>query len=244
MLSVDIRKTFYRDRHPVFHLEVAFIARPELVVLFGKSGCGKTATLSCIAGLLQPEKGCIRMGEDVFFDSERRICLPPRKRHLGYVFQHYALFPHLTTAQNIAFGLHRLPRAERDRRLQAMMHHLELDGLAHHYPHQLSGGQQQRVALARALVTEPRLLLLDEPLSALDYDVRIRLGYDLKRIQREYHIPMLMVTHDPNEAVALADCVLLFDKGRIVDIGKPQHVLTGLKSYTFEEVPDLPEGVQ
>ena len=196
-----------------------FTAGNELVVLFGPSGSGKSLTLNILAGLAVPDSGRVRVGERIFFDSERRINLPPQKRRIGYVFQDYALFPHLTVTKNIAFGLGGLERATAEKRVGEMLSLMRLDELGDRYPRQLSGGQKQRVALARALVMEPSVLLLDEPFSALDSAVREKFRVDLLRIKDRFDIPILFVTHDLEEAYMLADRVVVFDEGRVLQSG-------------------------
>ena len=194
----------------------------EFVALLGPSGCGKTTALRALSGLEQVDAGSIRIdGEDV-------VDVPVNRRDIGMVFQSYSLFPHLSAKDNVEFGLRmrRVDAAERRRRATET---LELVGLAHlagRYAHQLSGGQQQRVALARALVTRPRVLLLDEPLSALDAKVRVQLREEIRRIQTELGITTLFVTHDQEEALAVADRVAVMREGRIEQIGSPEDLYT------------------
>lgn len=189
--------------------------RFSLTVLFGPSGCGKTTTLRCLAGLERPEEGRISIGDTTWFDSAREIFLPPQRRGIGYLFQDYALFPHLTARDNIGFGLERLPHEERTRRIDAMLDLFELDGLAGRFPHQVSGGEQQRIALARVLVLRPRLLLLDEPLAALDQPIREQLRPKLRSLLAQFSIPVILITHDRAEAMALADEVIVLDQGKV-----------------------------
>ncbi|MYM30358.1 putative 2-aminoethylphosphonate ABC transporter ATP-binding protein [Duganella sp. CY15W] len=196
------------------------VRRGEFVCLLGPSGCGKTTLLRIIAGLEQQDGGVVVMGGR---DIGR---LPPGQRDYGIVFQSYALFPNLTVAQNVAYAL-RLPRKERkerDKRVAQLLQMVELDGKQEHYPAQLSGGQQQRVALARALATSPGLLLLDEPLSALDAKVRDNLRQELKTLQRRLGITAIMVTHDQEEALAIADTIAVMSRGRIEQTGTPEQV--------------------
>lgn len=203
----------------------------KVTVLFGESGSGKTSFLRVMAGLLRPDCGRVKMGGDVWFDSGKRICLPPQRRNIGFVFQDYALFPHLTASQNIACGLGGLPRGERAGRVQEAMDWLGVTDCAHRRPAQISGGQQQRVALARALVRQPRLLLLDEPLSALDLPARARLRGDLHELLIRTGIPTIVVTHDPSEALALADELVLMHRGGILQTGKPADVFNFPASF-------------
>ncbi len=198
-----------------------------LTVLFGPSGSGKTTVLRCLAGLERPQSGFIHFGEEIWFDAGRGIFLPPQRRGAGYLFQDYALFPHLTAAGNIAYGLKGLVgRGEQRRRVGELLSLLGLAGLQERYPRQLSGGQQQRVALARALAPRPRLLLLDEPLSALDVPTREQLRRDLRRLLSTLDIPTLLVTHDRTEALALGDHLLVFDRGRVCQSGTVQEVFS------------------
>lgn len=205
-----------RRQLPAFVLDVAFDTGGGIVALVGPSGSGKTLTLRTIAGLLHADFGRIALGARTLFDAGARIDVPARERHIGYVFQHYALFPHHTAAQNIAYGLHTLPRDARDARVREMLALVRLDRHADKRPVALSGGEQQRVALARALAPQPSLLLLDEPLSALDAPLRRSLGLELRRLHRDTGIPMLLVTHDPDEARRVADVAIHLGDGRVV----------------------------
>jgi molybdate transport system ATP-binding protein len=206
----------------------AVLRRPanrfSITVLFGPSGCGKTTILRCLAGLDRPQRGRIDFGETVWLDTAAGICLPPQRRNVGYLSQDYALFPHLSVTQNIAYGLHGLGRGERQRRVAELLALLGLAGLAARYPGQVSGGQQQRIALARALARRPQLLLLDEPLSALDASTREQLRHELRRVLSDFAIPAIIVTHDRVEAIALADHVVVLDQGMIRQSGPVQEV--------------------
>ena len=203
-----------------FRLQVAFASDVERLVLFGPSGAGKTLTLKAIAGLLRPDAGHIRLGDETLFDAGRRIDAPPRRRRCGYLFQEYALFPHLTVRQNVAFGLDagwRNPRADAGgAAVERWLDALELRPLAARFPDQLSGGQRQRVALARALVGSPRALLLDEPFAALDEPLRNRLRAELAELQAQLALPILLITHDPADVEAFADEIVHIDGGRAV----------------------------
>jgi molybdate transport system ATP-binding protein len=191
-----------------------------VTVLFGESGSGKTTVLRCLAGLEQPDAGNIRLGDEVWFDAAKKIFIPPRRRHIGFVPQDYALFPHLTVAGNIAYGLNELSESERAKRIAEAIQWLGLDGLTARRPRELSGGQQQRVALARAMVRRPKLLLLDEPLSALDAPTRLRLRGELRGWLTRLAVPAIMVTHDRSEALALGDQMVVMADGRIQQAGK------------------------
>jgi len=196
-----------------------------VTVLFGPSGSGKTTILRCLAGLERPDRGFIRCGDETWFDGARAICVPPQVRRIGYLFQEYALFPHLTVSQNIGFGVSG-PRPERQARVARLLDVLQLRGLATRYPPELSGGQQQRVALARALATEPRVLLLDEPLSALDTPTREPLRRELRRVLSRCGIPTLLVTHDRIDALTLGDRMLVIADGRIRQAGPVHEVFS------------------
>lgn len=191
----------------------------SVTVLFGPSGCGKTTVLRCLAGLERPEEGQIRFGAETWFDSASRVCRRPQQRGVGFVFQDYALFPHLSVAENLAFGLKSQPAAEGRRRVGEMLERMGIAELASQRPRQLSGGQQQRVALARALVCRPRLLLLDEPLSALDAGSREELRGELRRLLGNLDLPVVLVTHDRNEALALGDELVVMSAGAVRQSG-------------------------
>lgn len=223
-VEVDIEKTYLQAKKSEFSLKAYFSLDNELAVLFGPSGAGKTLTLHAIAGLVNPDKGRISVNGRAHFDSERNINLCPQERRVGYVFQNYALFPHLTVEENISFGL------KKREDLKEILAFFEIDGLEKRYPSQLSGGQQQRVALSRALITKPEVLLLDEPFSALDHATRLRLRLDLKKIQSRYAIPMLMITHNPVEAYTMADTLIVYKHGEVEQIGKPKEIFNKPKS--------------
>jgi sulfate transport system ATP-binding protein len=196
----------------------------ELTALLGPSGCGKTTLLRCIAGLEHPDSGQVLLdGQDA---SDRHV----RERQVGFVFQHYALFKHMTVFENVAFGLRVKPRAERPsedqirRKVKDLLELVQLDWLADRYPPQLSGGQRQRIALARALAVEPRVLLLDEPFGALDAKVRKELRRWLRRLHDDLHVTSIFVTHDQEEALEVADQVVLMNKGRVEQLGAPDEV--------------------
>jgi molybdate transport system ATP-binding protein len=225
-----------------------------VTVLFGPSGCGKTTVLRCLAGLERPDRGVIRCGPDVWFDAGRGLCLPPQRRDVGYLSQDYALFPHLTVGQNVGYGLGRFTAAGRSRRVHELLELLGLGGLERRLPRQLSGGQQQRVALARAVARRPRLLLLDEPLSALDAPTREQLRRDLRRWLAAMGVPTLLVTHDRGETLALGDAVVIMDGGRVCQSGPVEEVfarpssleaarIVGVETVLPAEVVGLAEGL-
>ena len=203
--------------------DIDFAARRgEFVTLLGPSGCGKSTLLRCIAGLTAVDSGRILV------DGQDLVPLPPQKRGIAMVFQSYALFPNMTVQQNVAFGLrmHKVPAAEAASRVAEVLEMVELGQYAARYPHQLSGGQCQRVALARSLVTRPRLLLLDEPLSALDARIRKHLREQIRRIQQELQLTTVFVTHDQEEALTLSDRIVLMNAGRIVQSGDAETLYT------------------
>lgn len=199
-------------------------ARPSITVLFGASGSGKTTLLRALAGLDQPTSGTIRFGNETWADTEHAVNVPPQERRIGFLFQDYALFPHLNIARNIHFGLRHLPAGEAEQRGAELMRRFQLDGLAKRYPHQLSGGQKQRAALARTIAPQPRLLLLDEPLSALDAPTRESVRGDLSEMLRALQIPVVIVTHDRIEALALGDHLAVMDQGKILQHGPVEEV--------------------
>ncbi|MFL9911554.1 sulfate/molybdate ABC transporter ATP-binding protein [Paraburkholderia sp. RL17-337-BIB-A] len=215
-LAVDIRKTF-ESAERRFTLDVSFKAITQRVVLFGPSGAGKSLTLQAIAGLLRPDEGTIALHGNALFDSARGVDLKPQARKMAYLFQDYALFPHLNVRQNIGFGLQRgwlNPRAKiAHPQVDYWLDALELKSVAGNHPAQLSGGQKQRVALARALVAQPQLLLLDEPFSALDSALRERMRLELSDLQTRLDIPMVLITHDPDDVAAFGDQVVQVSDG-------------------------------
>ena len=219
MLEVEIHK-----RLVGFDLDVAFTTNHELVVLFGPSGAGKSLTLQAIAGTVTPDRGCISIDEQQVYNSTQRLNLLPQQRQVGYVPQHYALFPHLTAAGNIGFGLLHRPRQEREAKVQELLVLFDLQGLEHRRPRELSGGQQQRVALARALAVDPRLLLLDEPFAALDVTLRESLRQELLQLQARTKMTILVVTHDLADAFALGQRVIIYDAGKVIQQGTREQV--------------------
>lgn len=230
ILEIDIEKNYYESKNsknnaPSFNLKSKFsIVEGSIIVLFGRSGSGKTSTLGCIAGLIAPDKGKIIVNNEVFYDSDKKINKPPRERNLGYLFQNYALFPHLTVKQNIEYGIKHLSDEEKEKKISELLKLTQIEGLENRFPDQLSGGQKQRVALARALAPNPRILLLDEPFSALDMVSRIRLRERLRAIQKELKIPVVFVTHSFEEAFVMADKVVAFHNGKIQQIGTPEEI--------------------
>ena len=226
LLEFTIEKRFPASRSaPGFVLDAGLSCDAGVTAVFGASGSGKTLTLDSLAGFLRPERGRILLHNEILFDAESGVCLPPRRRGVGYVFQTYALFPHMTLEQNLAFGIAKLPPLERHRRVREMLERFGLATLATRRPHELSGGEKQRASIARALVTQPRLLLLDEPVRGLDYPLRQDFYAVLRDIRQSYRIPILLVTHDVKEGFELADHMAIFEAGRVVQIGKPEEIL-------------------
>ncbi|WP_454674709.1 ATP-binding cassette domain-containing protein [Achromobacter pestifer] len=217
-VGIQIKKKMVSgDRH--FELDVAFTSSSKRIALFGPSGAGKSLTLRAVAGLLRPDAGRIDINGHVLFDSQAGVCMPTQSRRVAYLFQDYALFPHLTVAQNIAFGLRRgwlnPPRREVGPQAKRWVDAFELGAIVGSYPHEISGGQKQRVALARALMLQPDILLLDEPFSALDSQLRGRMRQELNALQRQLDVPMLLITHDPADVDALADEVFEVRDGKV-----------------------------
>lgn len=219
-----------------FVLDVDFSAAPGFTILFGPSGAGKTTLLDCVAGLAKPDWGRIAVGEHVLFDATQRTDLPVAKRHVGYVFQSLALFPHLTVEQNVQFGLAHLPQVERRDRAAAILAAFRIAHLAQRRAREISGGESQRTALARTLVTDPAVLLLDEPLAALDAVTKSRIVDDLRRWNDAHHIPILYVTHSREEVFALGERVLVLDAGRVIAQGTPHEVIDAPRQETVAQL--------
>ena len=196
----------------------------EFVCLLGPSGCGKTTTLRMIAGFIEPDAGQIRVGGKVV--SSPGAVVPPERRNMSMIFQSYAVWPHMTVRQNVEYGLKMksMPTAEREARTSALLGTTKLSTQADRYPSELSGGQQQRVALARALAPKPDILLLDEPLSNLDANLRGEMRFEIRRLHDEFHYTSIYVTHDQSEAMTMADRIVIMNAGRIEQIGTPQEV--------------------
>ena len=208
-----------------FILDVYLEAPPGITILFGPSGAGKSTLLDCLAGLVRPDTGKIAISESVLFDAAKQINVPPQKRHIAYVFQSLALFPHLTVEQNVAYGLANIIDEDRCARVEQILEVFRIENLRNQKPAQVSGGEKQRAALARSLVTNPRLLLLDEPLTGLDSELKTAIVEDLRAWNAEKRIPILYVTHSREEVDALGERVIAIDNGHVVSHGAPMDVL-------------------
>lgn len=220
-----LRATLRSRISPQFALDVAIDAPAGITIVFGASGSGKSTLLRAVAGLLRPDAGHITVGERVLFDAATGIHLPPQARRVGFVFQHLALFPHLSVRENLAFGLPHAPTAERGRRIEDIADRFHITPLLDRRPGDISGGERQRAALARALVTDPDVLLLDEPLSALDHATQSRIIDDLRGWNAAHQIPVLYVTHAHREVFALGERVVVLDQGRVLATGTPHEVI-------------------
>ena len=225
-LVLDGLKKSYGSNHVVQRFDLA-VERGEFISFLGSSGCGKTTTLRMVAGFEVPTAGAIRI------DGRDMTALPPHQRKVGMVFQSYALFPNMTVAQNVAFGLKvaQMPTEQIRTRVGEMLDLIKLPQLADRYPYQMSGGQQQRVALARAIATKPQILLLDEPLSALDAKIRVSLRDDIRALQRELGITTIYVTHDQEEALSMSDRIVVMSEGRMEQVGTPFEIYNRPKTH-------------
>ena len=226
MLRVTITKRFPPGPESAgFALNIELEAAPGVTVLYGPSGSGKTLTLDTIAGFVAPDSGRILLNDRILFDSGAKVHLPPRERQCGYVFQNYALFPHMTVRANLAFAANSLPRLERHRRIAELLDRFRITDLAGRFPHELSGGQKQRASIARSLIANPGALLLDEPANGLDANLRADLHLLIAEIRQSLAIPILLVTHNPEECFVLADQVLVYEAGSILHRAAPLELL-------------------
>lgn len=225
-LHIDITRKL-----PGFKLQIDLSCGQEIIGVLGASGSGKSMLLNCVAGLIKPDKGKIALDDVTFFDSAQKINIPPRDRKTGYLFQNYAMFPHLTVAENIAFGLGKLPKENQKKNVDELLERFHLSDMGKRYPSQLSGGQQQRVALARALAVEPRVLLLDEPFSALDEHLKTHMMKEMLESLKKFQGTTLFVTHNMAEAYRLCDRIIVVNNGSVETLG------------TKQEVFELPESV-
>lgn len=231
-VSVRIRKQLGQ----AFKLDLAIALPSGITILFGPSGAGKTALLDCISGLVQPDEGRIATPEEILFDSVLGINIPPQSRRVGYVFQDLALFPHMTVQDNVEYGLSRLGSDQRKQRSAAILESLRIAHLGSRRPGQTSGGERQRVALARALVVDPAILLLDEPLAALDVVTKSKIIDDLRTWNQEHGVPILYVTHSREEVFALGDRVIVLENGRVIAQGTPHQVMSAPRMETVAQL--------
>jgi molybdate transport system ATP-binding protein len=234
-LEVRIRKRFMNPEGS-FILNVHFRALAGFTIVFGASGAGKTTLLDCIAGLAEPDEGHISVGGTDLYDSDKKVKVVPWKRRVGYVLQDLALFPHLTAEENVAYGLNALEPHERKTRTREILQAFRIDHVRARRPAQISGGERQRVALARTLVTEPGVLLLDEPLVALDRPTRSLILADLRRWNQNHRVPILVVTHSSEEVFALGDEVMVLDAGKIIEQGRPHDVMRAPRVETVAQL--------
>ncbi len=226
MIQAKLRKTFpARPDSAAFSIDVEFQASAGVTVLFGPSGSGKTLALDSIAGFVRPDEGRILLDDAILYDAASGVHLAPRARNCGYVFQNYALFPHMTLRQNLTFAVERRPRLERHRRVNEMLDRFRLQDAAGRKPHEVSGGQKQRCSIARALIGGPKLLLLDEPTQGLDAPLRSELYDIIRQVRADFKTPVLLVSHDLDECFELADEMIVMREGRIVQNGSPRKVL-------------------
>ncbi|MGI8744892.1 MAG: ABC transporter ATP-binding protein [Bryobacteraceae bacterium] len=219
MIEARIRKSFRG-----FSLDLELKAGTGVTVLFGASGAGKSLTLDCIAGFVRPDDGRILLDGQILYDGASGVHLPPQARHTGYVFQNYALFPHMSLRRNLEFAAERLSRLERHRKVNEMIERFRLTEVAGRRPYELSGGQKQRCSIARALIGEPRLLLLDEPARGLDAQLRAEFYAVLRQARAEFGTPVLLVTHDLDECFELGDEMTIVREGRVVQNGPPRQI--------------------
>jgi len=224
-LKARLRKARSGATRSSFILDIAIEIPSGITIVFGPSGAGKSTLLDCIAGLLKPDSGRIEINGEVLLDAERRTDVPPAKRKIAYVFQSLALFPHMTVEQNVAYGLADMPAPQRASRVNSMLEAFRVQHLAMRSANEISGGEQQRVALARSLATSPRVLLLDEPLTALDEGLKKSIMEDLRRWNTAQSIPILYVTHSRAEVDTLGERVIVLDQGKIISTGTPHEVL-------------------
>jgi molybdenum ABC transporter ATP-binding protein len=234
-LQVRVRRTLSSEDGG-FQLDVAFALEKGITILFGPSGAGKTTLLDCIAGLAHPDQGRVAVGARVLFDSEEGINLSPAERKIGYVFQDLALFPHLNVETNIAYGLNGRNAEDRKLRVTNALESLGISDLRTRRPAELSGGERQRVALARSLVTQPQVLLLDEPLAALDMPVRMKIAEDLRKSVQSLPIPVLYVTHSRDEVFMLGERMLMLERGKVIAEGTPHQVMSAPRNETVAQL--------
>jgi molybdate transport system ATP-binding protein len=235
-LSLNIQKKLNG-----FSMDASWKMDNEMAVLLGFSGAGKSLTLQMIAGLMKPDSGTIMFNDELFYDSSSEINLSPQMRSIGYVFQHLALFPHMTVKNNIFYGAKGIGKNERTQKCFELINEFGLKGLEDKLPSEISGGQKQRVAFARALIRRPKILLLDEPFSALDAPLRIEMRNFLKDIRAEFNIPVVLVTHDIQEARTLADRLIIYSGGRIAQLGTTDEVIGNPVNDEVKALVNLPD---
>ena len=224
VLQVDIRTRLESDKSGSFALDVNFTVPDGITILFGPSGSGKTTTLRAIAGIVTPDQGNVSIGDHTYFDSQAGINLSIQKRRVGYVFQDYALFPHLTAEQNVLYGIKEQSAGKGREQARAMLALFRIEHVRHRYPENMSGGEQQRIALARALASDPAVALLDEPLSAVDFETRSGLLDEIALAQARVRIPFIYVTHNTAEALRLGTQAVVLQQGKVTATGQPSEV--------------------
>jgi molybdate transport system ATP-binding protein len=230
-LSVHIQKKF-----DAFNLAVDFETNESVVGFLGPSGAGKSMTLMCIAGLEKPDSGQIIINGKCVYDSQKNIWIPPSQRHVGFLFQKYALFPHMTVEENVAFGMMHLDKEERRQRVHDYLQIVHMEDMRKRYPAELSGGQQQRVAIARALILEPEILLLDEPFSALDLHLRSRMEHQLKNLLDKYDGQSIVVSHDIHESYRLCQELAIFHEGQVLEYGEKEAIFEHPKRLEVAQI--------
>ncbi len=230
MLSARIKKQLGPHLEPALNIDVNLVMDRGVAVLFGPSGAGKTTILRIIAGVMAPDEGRITLDQAVYFDSDAQVSIPIQQRRVGYVFQNHALFPHMTAEQNILYGARAPSHSSARKRVHELMSMLAIQKTGTRYPHELSGGEQQRIAIARALASDPLIMLLDEPLSAVDVATRSRLLEEISTVQRRAGIPFLYVTHNHSEAARVGDTMFAIHEGKVVQEGIPLEIFNAPKT--------------
>lgn len=230
LLSVQSLEKYYSSKVPVLKGIDFSIEKGEILALVGASGCGKSTLLRCIAGFEKPQKGCILMNEKVLFDGKTHVL--PESRSVGFLFQDYALFPHLSVKDNIRFGLHKIDEHTQRIQLEYYLEAMDIEELRSRYPHEISGGQQQRVALARALAPEPSLMLLDEPFSNIDAQLKHTMRLAIRKLFKQLSTTAIVVTHDIEDAIEMADKIAVMHQGEIIQLGTPEELMKSPVSTT------------
>jgi molybdate transport system ATP-binding protein len=225
MISLDIRKRIYSSEQLALDLQISLTLEQGITILVGPSGAGKTTVLRAVAGIVTPDEGKIVVGDRTYFNSVTKENLSVQERHVGYLFQEYALFPHMTAEENVTYAIKGKGRRERREKSIELLASLGIEYAANRYPYQLSGGEKQRVAFARALATDPAILLLDEPLSAIDIETRGQMLGQIETLHEQTKIPFLYVTHNHAEAKRLGTHVVLLNEGKVIEQGRPEDIL-------------------